>query len=218
LSLPERGKKIIVRLRFQKKGTLRFISHHDLMRLLERALRRAELPIKMTQGFNPRLRMSFPLALALGIEGHEEIVELELSQWLSPKTLVEQLKAQLMEGLDIISAEVIAPSSSRVEEIVYQVQFHGPQTIAPEKIEGLLNLKEYWTSRERDGKKKAVNLRPSIRSVTQKDGCLEIRFKVLQEGTARPEEVLEALGLEPPSHTNFKIARVKVLLSPLAVA
>src|SRR3990167_11377873 len=68
---PERGKKIIVRLRFQKKGTLRFISHHDLMRLLERALRRAELPIKMTQGFNPRLRMSFPLALALGIEGHE---------------------------------------------------------------------------------------------------------------------------------------------------
>ena len=197
---------------------MRFISHHDLMRLLERALRRAELPIKMTQGFNPRLRMSFPLALALGIEGLEEIVELELSRWLPPNTLVEHLKAQLPEGLDIISAEVIAPSSSRVEEIVYQVQLHSPQTIASEKIEELLNFKEYWISRERDGKKKAVNLRPSILSITLENGCLEIRFKVLQEGTARPEEVIEALGLKPPFHTNFKIARVKVLLSPLAVA
>lgn len=197
---------------------MRFISHHDLMRLLERALRRAELPIKMTQGFNPRLRMSFPLALALGIEGLEEIVELELSQWLSPQTLVEHLKAQLPEGLDITSAEVIAPSSSRVKEIVYQIQLHNSQTIDAEKIEELLNLKECWILRERDGKKKAVNLRPSVLSVSLKDGCLEIRFKVLQEGTARPEEVLEALGLKPPFHTNFKIARVKVLLSPLAVA
>ncbi len=188
------------------------------MRLLERALRRAGLPIKMSQGFNPRPRMSFPLALALGMEGLEEIVELELSQWLSPKTVVEHLKAQLPGGLDIISAEVVAPSSSRVEEIVYRVWLNNPQTVAQDKIGELLNLKEYWITRERDGKKKAINLRPSILSVTLEGGCLEIRFKVLQEGTARPEEVLEALGLKPPFLTNFKIARVKVLLSPLATA
>jgi radical SAM-linked protein len=204
-------------LRFQKKGTLRFISHHDLMRLLERALRRAELPIKMTQGFNPRPRMSFPLALALGVEGLEEIVELELSRWLPPKTLVEQLRTQLPEGLDIISAEPVA-TSSRVEEVVYQVKLHSTQTITPEKIEELLNLKEYCIWRERDGKKKVIDLRPSILSITLKEGCLEIRFKVLQEGTARPEEVLEALGLRSPVLTNFNIARVKVLLSPTAVA
>lgn len=188
------------------------------MRLLERALRRAGLPIKMTQGFNPRPRMSFPLALALGVEGLEEIVELEFSQWLPPKTLTEHLRAQLPEGLDIISAEVTAPHSSKVEEIVYRVQLHNPQVFAPEKIEELLKSKEYWIWREREGKKKAINLRHSILSITSKDGFLELRFKVLQEGTARPEEVLETLGLKPPHPTNFKISRVKVLLSPKAVA
>jgi radical SAM-linked protein len=187
------------------------------MRLLERALRRAELPVKMTQGFNPRPRMSFPLALALGIEGLEEVVELELSSWVPPKALIENLKAQLPEGLCITSAEAAAPSSSRVEEIVYKVQFPDPQAIASDKVEGLLNLKECWITREREGKKKAVNLRPSIRSITLKEGHLEIRVKVLQEATARPEEVLGALGLKPPFFNNLKIARTKVILSPTEV-
>ncbi len=183
------------------------------MRLLERAVRRAEIPIKMTQGFNPRPRISFPLALALGVEGLEEVVELELSRWLSPKTLVENLRAELPEGPDIVSAEVVAPPASRVEEVLYLVQFPSSKIIAPEKIEELLNLKEYWVNRERDGKKKSINLRPSIVSIAQKEGCVEIRIKVFQEGTARPEEVLEALGFKPAFLTDVKIIREKVILS-----
>src|SRR4051812_1089962 len=66
-----------VRLRFAKRGDLRLVSHHDLMRCLERALRRAAIPMAASQGFNPRPKIMFPLALALGIEGDREVVELE---------------------------------------------------------------------------------------------------------------------------------------------
>ncbi len=188
------------------------------MRLFERALRRAGLPIKMTQGFNPRPRISFPLALALGIEGLEEIVELEFSRWLPPKTILEQLNAQLPDGLDLFSAEVVAPPSPRVEEIAYEVHFPNAHSVSQERVDELLKLKEHWIVRDRAGKKKSIDLRPSILSVIKKDGVLEIKLKVLQDGTARPEEVLEALGLSTPSIQELKITRTKVLLSSQAAA
>ena len=62
-----------VRLRFAKRGDLRLVSHHDVVRAFERMLRRAELPVAHSQGFNPRPKVVFPLSLALGIEGRREI-------------------------------------------------------------------------------------------------------------------------------------------------
>src|SRR4051812_6059853 len=82
-----------VRLRFAKRGDLRLISHHDLMRCLERMLRRAGVPIAHSQGFNPRPKAVFPLALALGIEGRREVVELELTEPIEPAELLGRLAA-----------------------------------------------------------------------------------------------------------------------------
>ena len=68
-----------LRLRFAKRGNLRLVSHHDLMRCLERMVRRAQIPLALSQGFTPRPRIVFALPLALGIEGCSEVVDLELS-------------------------------------------------------------------------------------------------------------------------------------------
>ncbi|MDQ7779636.1 MAG: TIGR03936 family radical SAM-associated protein, partial [Planctomycetota bacterium] len=54
-------------MRLAKTGKLRFISHHDLMRTIERAVRRSGIPVECSEGFNPRPRISYPTALALGI-------------------------------------------------------------------------------------------------------------------------------------------------------
>src|SRR6202047_1078281 len=75
------------RLRFRKDGDLRLVSHHDLMHVFERMLRRAELPIAHTQGFHPQPRMVFALSLALGIGGANEVLELELTGSLDPGQL-----------------------------------------------------------------------------------------------------------------------------------
>src|SRR5262245_28820306 len=77
-----------VRLRFGKRGDLRLVSHHDLMRCLERMLRRARVPMATSQGFNPRPKMTFVLALGLGIEALREVVDLELTDpWPTPELL-----------------------------------------------------------------------------------------------------------------------------------
>src|SRR3954468_2552175 len=68
------------RLRFQKAGDLRLVSHHDLMHVLERLMRRAEIPFAQTQGFHPQPKMTFALSLALGVVGRAEVLELELTR------------------------------------------------------------------------------------------------------------------------------------------
>ena len=65
-----------IRIQFCKKGATRFISHQDTMRLLERAIRRSDLPVKMSEGFNPKPRFSYLLALGIGIESEAEVVTL----------------------------------------------------------------------------------------------------------------------------------------------
>jgi len=82
-----------VRLRFAKRGDLRLVSHHDLMRCLERMARRAGLPLAQSQGFNPRPKIAFTLALALGIEGHHEVVEIELAGPMEPTEVLHRLAA-----------------------------------------------------------------------------------------------------------------------------
>ena len=81
------------RILFRKDGPLRFISHHDLLRCWERLLRRAELPLRFSQGFHPKPRLSFPIALSLGAIGAQEILEIEL---VIPMT-AEDLRNLLLE-------------------------------------------------------------------------------------------------------------------------
>ena len=89
-----------VRLRFAKRGDLRLVSHHDLLRCLERMLRRAQVPIAQTQGYSPRPKITFALALGLGIESLCEVVDLELAEPLEPAELLARLQAVAPPGFD----------------------------------------------------------------------------------------------------------------------
>src|SRR5262245_27743209 len=95
------------RIRFRKTCDLRLVSHHDLMRCFERMLRRAELPFHSTEGFNPKPRMVFALSLGLGIEGWEEVVELELDEALPADEVQARLARQAPAGLTLLSVRRI---------------------------------------------------------------------------------------------------------------
>lgn len=86
---------------FAKKGTMKFISHLDLMRLFMRAVRRAALPIKMTEGFNPHPKISLKRALKLGVESDNEEATFILREPVSPQEFKQRLEKQLPEGIYI---------------------------------------------------------------------------------------------------------------------
>src|SRR3954451_17507900 len=111
-----------LRIRFAKQGDLRLVSHRDLMRTLERALRRAELPFSTTEGFNPKPRMSFPLPLGLGIEGRDELLELELREPVPPDEVRRRLAEHAPPGFAVRSVEPLALGDrARVDAVRYEV-------------------------------------------------------------------------------------------------
>src|SRR5438132_1580822 len=109
-----------VRIRFRKDGPLRFLSHHDLMRTFERMLRRADLPLRRSQGFHPKPRLVFALSLPLGVIGCEEVVELELDRALPPEEVRLRLVAQAPPGLGILGVRGIDPrAGAQVRSLCY---------------------------------------------------------------------------------------------------
>lgn len=123
-----------VRLRFTKQGDMRFLSHHDVMRLMERLLRRASLPIRHTEGFNPKPKITLASALGLGIVGREEVVELELDAMNeSPADVgvLSRLRPLLPEGMEILSAREV-PVKKTVQPVRALYHLPLPADFRPE--------------------------------------------------------------------------------------
>ena len=188
---------IKVRIRFAKSGDLRFLSHHDLLRLWERMLRRAALPFRSSEGFHPMPRMSLASALGLGIVGREEVAEIEFEQELAVEEVQRRLQEQAPADLTIASVAVIArKQTAQVRRVCYFLP------IAPaehpelaQRIAGVLAAADCWVERSKPHHRR-INIRPYVRSLTIADHGLHMEFAVTPQGTVRPEEVLRLLGLE----------------------
>jgi radical SAM-linked protein len=86
---------------FSKTGLMRYISHLDLMRLFMRAMRRADLPLKMSEGFSPHPKLSFGRALKLGVESQAEEASIVLKFPVAPEDFKYRLQKQLPEGIEV---------------------------------------------------------------------------------------------------------------------
>ena len=192
------------RLRFSKTGKLRFLSHHDLMRLFERAMRRSGLPLRMTEGYNPHPILSFPTALGLGIESLDEILEFELSAWNAPAKIEAQLGAQLPEGIQLIKVEAFARKDrSAVEFVEYEARFTA-ETDPAAGAKAFLAKPELWIERKSDKGSKKVELRRYVIAIVTEPGRVLMRVRITDQGTAKPEEVLRAIGVEPGPGVKIK--------------
>lgn len=206
-----------VRIRFSKQNDLRWIGHLDLVRCVERLFRRARVPLSMSEGFHPKPRMTFPAALAVGIEGTDEVLEVELSEPLGPDELQARLGVQMPSGLTVHAIEVLPPEARKgqVRSFGYRVPVPTEQrTGLAERIERLLAA-EVWPVARPNGKK-PVDLRRQIESLVLADGTL--RFQLLAgqpgEGSAGPRDVLAALELDDLERHGVHLTRDHVELLP----
>ena len=91
---------------FCKKGDMVYISHLDLMTLFRRAIRRAGLPFFLTGGFTPRVKISMPRALKLGVESDTEEIALWLTEYVSEKEVMESINRCCPEGIKILTIAI----------------------------------------------------------------------------------------------------------------
>ncbi len=203
------------RLRFTKTGRMRFLSHHDLMRLFERALRRTGLPLRMTEGYNPHPVLSFPTALGLGIESEAEILEFELSSWTAPRQIEKLLGSQLPEGISVVSAEAFdRRERSQVEFVEYEAACPGQGEGLAGRLGAFLALKECRVERVSDKGSKTVEIRQYVLAADCEGERAFLRLRVTDQGTARPEEVLRAAGLRVDGTVRLRKTYTEVARRP----
>ena len=123
-----------VRLKFRKGWEVKYISHLDLMRTFQRAIRRAEVPISYSSGFNPHQELSFGAPLSLGITSDAEYVDIKLAERISVDELIDKLNSTLPEGIKVLKGMEIAENSKSAMSVVSHAYYRITMTI--EEIDG----------------------------------------------------------------------------------
>lgn len=124
-----------IRLRYTKRGRLRFTSHRDFQRAFERALRRAEVPMAYSAGFTPHPKVSYANAAPTGVASEAEYLEIALTEAREPEKLRLLLDESLPAGLDVVDAVEARTSglAERLEASVWQLRLDGVEADAAER-------------------------------------------------------------------------------------
>lgn len=160
------GYSTIIRLRLAKDGRARFISHLDLSRTLQRAIKRSGLPVWYTEGFNPRLYMMFPLPLSLGIASECEFMDIRLTENLGADEAARRINDVLPEGLMVLGGAEAVNKHTRIASCVYRITLLGITQEECGKVEELLGKDEINVEKPgKVGKGKGsstVNIKPML--------------------------------------------------------
>jgi radical SAM-linked protein len=209
------------RIRFAKAEPMRFTSHLDLFRTLERTLRRAALDMVYSKGFNPRPRMSLASPLPLGCTSEGELGEFWLRCKQEPQDLLARLRHAAPPGLRFDELWAAAPNlpklQAQVRSAVYEAWLREGQDPPPNlgaRLDALLQASEIPSLRR--GKRK--DLRPLVESLEllhTTPPTLRMQLASRPDAAGRPDEVLAALDM---NIADFAICRTSLLLAPHAAS
>ncbi len=163
------------RLKFKKDGKMRFIGHLDLLTYFQRAVKRADIPIAFSQGFNPHQLMSFAAPLPLGMASYAEYVDIKLDEPMECEEIKNRLNAQLSEGTEITEVRPIREREDTGAALLVAADYTAVLDFKDEDFaEKLKTLEkdEEWNI-EKLGKKKklkTVDIKPMIYGLICEDG------------------------------------------------
>jgi radical SAM-linked protein len=159
-----------LRIRFAKRGPVRFISHRDVARAFERAFRVAELPVSFTLGFSPRPKVSFGPALAVGYESEAEYLDVECTHEVPGDEVAAVVNTALPEGMAVTGIAPLADRAPALQEVItslaYQVTLDPvDDDVLSGAVSALLAQRELTVEVTRKGERAVEDIRPAVLSL-----------------------------------------------------
>ncbi len=194
-----------IRIRFTETGKVRFVSHRDVARLFERALRKLRLPVAYSEGFSPRPKLSFGLALSVAHESEAEYLDVELTERPDVDDLPRALSAALPDGIDVVGAAELEPGAESLQQAItscnWRIEVLGaPPVEVTAAVAETLAAAELPLERVRKGKTAITDVRPAILELEVAgptgDGVELSAHLATSPVSLRPAELVEVLGID----------------------
>lgn len=208
---------MIIRAKFTKNNKLRYISHLDLMRLFQRAFRRADIPIKYSEGFNPHPKFSVASALTLGISSEGEYMDIELEKEISIRNFIDDMNSVLPEDIKILECKYVEDTVSISSQIAwgfYKIGYSLTRDMdidtLKKEINDFMELEQIVILKEKKKKGKIVEKEENIKEkigninvkeVKDRNVVMEVLLKTGDNENLKPMNFIQALK----KYTNIDI-------------
>ena len=209
----DREQWIKVRLRLSKLGRARMVAHLEYLKMFQRAVRRANLPVRFSQGFHPMPKISFLEALPMGVSSEAELVDLELLSFVSVNEVISRINVQLPEGFKIIEGEIIprkAPSpSAAIASSCYRVPLPTPvPKDLRQRLMDFLNADQIVISQMKKEREIRVDIRVGVLALNLVGS--ELQIELVKGGPLRVAAYL--LGTDIETIRRFGVRKTGITL------
>ncbi|WP_367565711.1 TIGR03936 family radical SAM-associated protein [Lacrimispora sp.] len=211
-----------LRIKFSKQGPVKFVGHLDIMRYFQKAIRRADIDIKYSEGFSPHQVMSFAAPLGVGLTSNGEYMDIEVNSMADCQTLMDQLNGTMAEGIKVTDCRILDDKAKNAMSLVaaadYTLTFREGKE--PEDVEGFfkgllefISQDQILTIKKTKKGEREVDLKASIYKLSVKDGTIFMKVSAGSADNLKPELVMETYcrwrGQECPEFA-FHIQREEV--------
>ncbi len=199
-----------LRVTFAKRGRCAMLSHLEIARALERAVRRAGLPYAVSQGFSPHMKIAFGAALPVGVGGEEEIFDVQLVRWVDPERALAALRASSVEDLMVEACSYIGPREAAASVAFpvsdYEAAFAAPLaclelpaelTVVRKKKEKTLTVADY------------LEAGPTQKILPSGQALVSFTLRARPTGSLRPDLVTAELAAANPGAEVQTVMRVR---------
>lgn len=202
-----------LRIRFGRKGMMRFLSHLEQIEVFRRTIRRANLPVPFTSGFNPQLKMSFGPAISVGYESESEYIELDLTQKVDLIEIETKIKSVLPGDFKLLSIKKIPLFFPSLDSLINLVNYKAGIEIPEQKITELLAKTEIIVEKRKKDRIENIDIRPLIKQLKNDNGLLFLQLKYGPKKNIKPEKIIQQLtGLSENDVKLVIINRTELLI------
>ncbi len=187
-----------LRLRWGKSENQRLLSHLDNMKVIEDAIRRSRIPVSLSQGAHPRMKLSFGPPLPMGFTSECEFVDISIEQ-ICTGAMVDSIRKSMIDGFELLESKTVfartASLSESINRVVYTLGI-GKSSNPSElhmRIESLLGKDKIEILRKSKSGQSTVDIRPAIYEIAFRNNELNLTLGIGQGGYARPTEVATQL-------------------------